>query len=263
MADVPEQTAGSERLPEWRTAIGVVIGGFGSFVVAGALVPFRGDLTSANVVLAMVIVVVLAAAVGGRSIGILGAFVSATSYDFFFTHPYGSLKIDRLADIETTVLLLVSALIVGEVTVRALRSNSSAAMARGNVRRIRRIAEQIAAGIEIREVVLCVRVELIGLLGLQGCEFETPPFRSLVPRLDRSGTIESAKRRLVDGQFALPPEGVELPVRGRGRTLGRLLLHPDPNVGVSIEQRLVAVALADQLATALVGTLPDGAGNAG
>jgi hypothetical protein len=40
-------------------------------------------------------------------------------------------------------------------------------------------------------------------------------------------------------------------VLGRGQTFGRLVLEPDPNVGVSIEERVVAVALSDQLGAAL------------
>ena len=39
-------------------------------------------------------------------------------------------------------------------------------------------------------------------------------------------------------------------VFGRGRQFGRLVLVPDPAVGVSIEERVVAVALADQLGAA-------------
>jgi hypothetical protein len=45
--------------------------------------------------------------------------------------------------------------------------------------------------------------------------------------------------------------GVRLPVVGGGQEIGSLLLDPDPNLGVTVEARLVAVALADQLGAAL------------
>jgi hypothetical protein len=45
--------------------------------------------------------------------------------------------------------------------------------------------------------------------------------------------------------------GVRLPVLGGGRQIGSLVLDPDPSIGVSLEERLVAVALADQLGAAL------------
>ena len=38
---------------------------------------------------------------------------------------------------------------------------------------------------------------------------------------------------------------------GRGKTFGRLVLVPDLSVGVSIEERIVAIALSDQLGAAL------------
>jgi hypothetical protein len=40
-------------------------------------------------------------------------------------------------------------------------------------------------------------------------------------------------------------------VLGRGKAFGRLVLVPDLSVGVSIEERVVAVALSDQLGAAL------------
>src|SRR5207248_4744242 len=75
-------------------AAGLVIAAFGPLAVSGLLVPFRDDLASANVVLVFVLVVVLGAAVGTRWSGALAAVVAAMSYDFFFTRPYQSLKIE-------------------------------------------------------------------------------------------------------------------------------------------------------------------------
>ena len=45
---------------------------------------------------------------------------------------------------------------------------------------------------------------------------------------------------------------------GRGREFGRLVLVPDLSVGVSIEERVVAVALADQLGSAFAADSPVG-----
>ena len=81
-------------------AIGLVIAAFGPLLVAGLLVPFRDDLASANVVLVFVLVVVFGAAVGTRWSGALSAVIAAMSYDFFFTRPYQSLKIDNANDVD-------------------------------------------------------------------------------------------------------------------------------------------------------------------
>ncbi len=50
-------------------------------------------------VLGLVVVVVSAAACGGWTSGAVAALIRAMSYDFFFTRPYESLKIDRGVDL--------------------------------------------------------------------------------------------------------------------------------------------------------------------
>ena len=55
------------------------------------------------------------AAVGGRAAGIVTALTAVVSFDFFHTQPYLSLAIDSRDDIETTVLLLVAAVLVGTI----------------------------------------------------------------------------------------------------------------------------------------------------
>src|SRR5437763_7128342 len=89
------------------TAVGVAIGTFGPLAVAALCIPLRGHVATANLALVFVLVVVAAGAAGGRLAGLAGAVVSTMAYDFFLTRPYGSLKIDRAADFETAVLLLV------------------------------------------------------------------------------------------------------------------------------------------------------------
>lgn len=232
-------------------ALGVAMGGFGPLVVSGALVPLRGHLNNANVALVFVLVVVVAAAAGGRWAGVVAAAVSTLSFDFFFTRPYLSLKIDRLADVETTLLLLVVGLVVGELVVWLHRGRRELHRGRDEIARLRRVAELVAKGAETEDVGHVVEAELIGLLSLRECEFDPAPVGAPLPRLERNGSIATLRRRFVAGEFALPAEGVELPVLGRGYQLGRFVLTPDPDVGVSIEERVVAVALADQFGAVL------------
>jgi hypothetical protein len=48
-------------------------------------------------------------------------------------------------------------------------------------------------------------------------------------------------------------------VWGLGRKLGRFVLRPTPGVGVTLEQQVVAVAIADQVGAVLACTLLDSA----
>ena len=106
------------------------------------------------------------------------------------------------------------------------------------------------------DVVRSVQTELIGLLSLRDCRYETEPYSSDLPRLERNGSIAGDHRRWIDGEYTLPAPGWRSPCSGGGGEFGRLVLVPDLSVGVSIEERVVAVALADQLGAALAADSP-------
>ena len=248
-----------DRLPEGPddrlVVAGLGLAALGPLVVASLLVTVRDHMARSNAALVFVIVVVLAAALGGRWAGVTAAVISAMSYDFFLTRPYGSLKIDELEDIVATVLLLAVGLIVGEVVVWAHRGHRQKKRGQDEITRLHRVAEQVAAGASAQDVLGSVRAELTDLLSLRACKFEQPPFGTPLPRLGRNGSIDIQRRRIVRGEFTLPAEGVEIPVLGRGRQVGRLVLEPDPEVGVSLEERIVAIAISDQLGAAVVAEL--------
>jgi Domain of unknown function (DUF4118) len=234
------------------TALGLLVGGLGPIAVAAALAPARDALGSTNVGLILVVVVVLAAVAGGRAAGALAAVMSALSFDFFHTEPYLSLSIASAEDVGTTLLLLAVGLIVGQVAQRAERSREEAEAGHSEIVRIHRMAEMTAQGRDPADVVAAAETELTALLGLAGCRFEAPASGPPRPRLERTGTIEGQTRHRAAGHgFELPEDGAELPVLAHGREVGRFVLDPTPGVGVTLEQRIVAVAIADQVGAAL------------
>jgi hypothetical protein len=236
-----------DRLPEGPddrlVVAGLGLAALGPLVVASLLVTVRDHMARSNAALVFVIVVVLAAALGGRWAGFTAAVISAMSYDFFLTRPYGSLKIDEVEDI------------VAEVVVWAHRGHRQKKRGQDEITRLHRVAEQVAAGASAQDVLESVRAELTDLLSLRACTFEQPPFGTPLPRLGRNGSIDIPRRRIVRGEFTLPAEGVEIPVLGRGRQVGRLVLEPEPDVGVSLEERIVAIAISDQLGAAVAAEL--------
>ncbi len=52
--------------------------------------------------------------------------------------------------------------------------------------------------------------------------------------------------------MGLPGKQVELVVQGYGRVFGRFLLTPTPGLPVTFDRRIIAVALADQVAAAFI-----------
>ncbi len=104
-------------------------------------------------------------------------------------------------------------------------------------------------------------IELTHLLSLRSCRFEQPPYGEPLQRLERSGVVILPKQLITVSRMGrhgleLPAEGVELPVLQRGREVGRFVLVPTPGEGASLEQRVVAVAVADQVGAALAAELP-------
>lgn len=237
--------------------LGLVIAGFGPLVVAGVLVPFRDEsIVSANVALVFVLVVVLAAAAGGAGSGVTAAVVSTFSFDFFFTHPYQSLKIDDVDDVGTAVLLLLIGLVVAWLVGFAHESRKRSERSEDDSERVHRVAELAASGVAIDELTAAVETELTELLGLVECRYEPGASMSQLPVIGRNGSLDGGRRRWVLSDLSLPEEGAEIRVLGRGRDLGRVVLVPDRDIGVAIQQRRFAVAITDQLGAALVDDAP-------
>lgn len=232
----------------------IAIGATAPVAAAVALIALRDVMRNANVALVLVVVVVAVAVVGGREAGAAAAVSSALSFDFFHTLPYLRLRIASGDDIETTVLLLAVGLVVGHLAASERRARRLAEASRGEIRRIYRVAAQGANGDDAADVILATQAELTELLRLRSCRFEAPPFSQRLQRVERSGVLSLRDYKLRREGFELPAGGIELPVLGRGNVLGRFVLEPMPGSGVSLEERVVAVALADQVGAVLAAT---------
>jgi hypothetical protein len=230
----------------------VALGGAAPIGVAAALVAVRDHLLNANVALILVLVVVLAAVGGGRTAGAVAAVSAALSFNFFHTVPYLTLEIDSADDVETTLLLLAVGLAVGQLASFRRHPLRSGERPADEIRRIHRVATVGEPGRHTSaDMIQTAQNELTELLGLRSCQFEAFPFTHPLPRLERSGVIAVMEYRGPDSGFAFPADGAELPVQGRGNLLGRFVLVPLPDTTVSLEQRVVAVAIADQVGAAL------------
>jgi K+-sensing histidine kinase KdpD len=235
-------------------AIGAAIGVFGALIIAALLVPFRDRLPNADMALALVVPVLVASVLGGRLAGAITAVVSALTFDFVFTQPYLSLRISNKDDVWTFIFLLIVAMVAAEVGIRGRRGGVAAKESRSELERLVRVAELSAGGAEVDDVVLSARAELIGLFDLDECIYEPEPSGDL-PRLGPRGALENTT--LVSwGDFILPTGGVEVPVRGRGRDLGRLVMYAEPATRAPLEKRLVAVAIADEVGLTLASSAP-------
>lgn len=240
------------KVPE-RVQIGVVTGLAAGLPVAlaGALVPFRTDVPNATIALGLAALVSVLAAIGSRQSAALAALSASLGFDLFHTQPYGSLAVHRAEDVETTVLLLVVGLIVGQLATRNRHHRRLVAATSHDLGRIHATAEMLATGAPPDQVVLAVANELTDLLHLRECRF-SPTFADRPgPFIERYGDVLWGAIRWDHVVNGLPGKEVTLVVEHQGLPLGRYVLLGQPGVSISTDQLVTAVALADQVGTAL------------
>ena len=216
---------------------------------AAALVPLRGHTSSANLALVLVLVVLAAAVLGGRLVGVVVGVVTALAFDFLLTVPYGSFSIDRGDDVLTTALLAAVGLIGGAMVERARRGERMAEVRGQEVERFQRRAELAASGEPAGRMIQRSAEELADLLSAVDVRYERGPAADGVTVLTHAGA------RVPSGPAVVGPDVVAVPVRAHGRDIGHfLVLLPAPHAGmaVPIDQRHAAVAIADQLGVGLL-----------
>jgi hypothetical protein len=220
------------------------------------LVPFRASFPNTDAALALILVVVAVAAIGHRLAGVLAALSAAAWFDFFLTRPYERFTITRSADIETTVLILVIGVAVTEIAVWGRRQHLTASRRAGYLEGINAAAEAVAVGGSPSTLIDQVCAQLTRLLGLRSCRFEYGVAGLGRPaRLLHDGRLTPADPAWDLERDGLPAD-TELLVENHGILQGRFLMRPQSGSRPTLEQRLVAVAFADQVGAALAAARP-------
>jgi hypothetical protein len=224
--------------------------GAGLAILLGAvMVPVRASFGAANAALVLTLLVVVAAVVGGRFAGGVTGVVAALSFNFFFTRPYLTMRVNDGRDVATIVLIVAIGLVVGEVS--AMRSRRGA-QARAHVvalRGLEAVTAHVAAGDTPKHLVEVIRSELVDGIGLADVRYDAGP--TVLPTLERSGHVRTPQLVHAGHGFALPVGGAAVPVTVEGSARGQLVVEGRTGVAVSIEQRRMIVAMADQLAICL------------
>jgi hypothetical protein len=240
-----------EKLRLHRDQIALVAAVVLPLCAAAVLVPFRSNFASTASALILVAVIVAVAALGNRVSGFVATLSATAWFDYFLTRPYERFAITRRADIETAVSLFVVGIIVTELAARNRHHHETAAEEADFVGLIHDVSELATSGASSRAVVERVRSELIGLLHLQGCRYESGSAREPMLQLEHDGRVFLGGRIWGVDQMGLPGPEIELLVQSQGRVLGRFVMTPTPGYEVSYERRVVAVAIADQVGASL------------
>lgn len=225
----------------------------GPLIVCAALVPFRHSFDNANAALLLVLVIVAVASFGIRPAGVLAAVSSAVWFDFFLTVPFNRFTIDNQDDIEATILLVVIGAAVTEIAIWGRRQQARASRQSGYLAGVMTTSQAIATDGSTAEVIDQVRTELTAVLRIDGCRFLAGGKHDRAPQLNRDGSVTRQDRLIKVERDGLPTDAeIELVVQHAGVVRGRFLLTAASRIArPDLEQRLVAVALADQVGAAL------------
>jgi K+-sensing histidine kinase KdpD len=246
-----------------RSAGPLLIAALAAPLLAAALLSLvRDEVHRSNAVLVLVLVVVAIGAGGSRVAGVAAAVSSMVWFDFFLTQPYLTFTIAQRDDVETAVLLTAVGVAVTEISLWGRRHQARASRREGYLNGVVGTAALVADGATPAPVVLDVIArQITEVLGVDRCVFEPGP-PGARPRLLQDGSVVRDGRTVNVDRSGLPTDDVlEIPVRRGGIAVGRFVVTATSWVAwTTVEQRLVAVTLADQAAAAVVVERPSQAG---
>lgn len=238
-------------LIERRLALGNLCGVAGPVVLAACLVPARSSFDGSAAALVFVALIVAVAILGSRVSGFLASAFSGLWFDFFLTRPYERFAISHRNDLETTISLFVVGIIVTELAARGRHHREIAVQEADHLAVVHELSEMVSMGVPAARVVERATEELIELLHLKRCSFE-----SGAPGANRTTVMSDGE--VVHGGFfwgvstmGLPGSEIDLPVHYGGKVLGRFVMVPTPGWPVALSRMIVAVSIAGQTGAAL------------
>ena len=232
----------------------VVGGAVAPLVLCAVVASVRDSITVTTAALGLVLIVVSAAATGDRVAGLVAALSCGAWFDFFLTEPYGSFTIDSADDVEITVLLVVIGALVSEVAIWGRRQQGRASVRAGYLNGVLATAESISLRDESPERLAShVADRIADVMDVTRCRFVLGSVHDTrYAVLERDGSL-TRNGHTVPVDRGLPTnEETALPVRAGSETLGYFLLtSASEQARPSMEQRRVAIILADQMAAVL------------
>ena len=215
---------------------------------AASFVPFRASFTNVGSALVLVALIEGMAIVGRRLGGLVATVSAAVWFDFFLAPPYERFTISHRPDLETTISLVVVGIVVTELAARSRRHRRLASDESVYVATLSKAAANVAAGVDSTQVIADTCATLTKILSLRECHFETEMGTPYAQIHDDGSVIHVGMRWPAD-DYGIPGPQSQITCRWRHEELGRFVVTPRPGVAVSQEQRVVAVAVVNVVAS--------------
>jgi hypothetical protein len=237
-----------DRLVHARNQVSLLAALIGPVVVGAVLVPFRSSYASTAAALTMVVVITPLAVFGNTAAGVVASVSGAVWFDFFLTRPYDRFEISHRHDLETTIAIFVVGLIITELAARSRHHWRAANDATQYVAMIHGIAELAATSVPVDVIIDQACVSLVSLLSLRSCRFDRFLSDPPLARVQSNGEVVNVGMRWPAREIGIPGPESEILAQWRGQVQGRFVLTPTRGAPVTLEQRIVAVALVDVVA---------------
>lgn len=250
--DRDSTTGGDDLFRRHRSLVLVAAAGLPALACV-LIAPFRASVENTNAALVLVLLVVAVASTGLRAAGLVAALSAALSFDFFLTAPFFRLAITDRSDVETAVLLVLVGTAVTEVALWGRRQQGRASSQQGYLNGVLQAVSSAAAGVDPAELSGVVAEQLRDVLDLDASVFTLDFGPATSTRLDQDGGVSRDGRPVDVDRQGLPTDTeIELLVQSAGVVQGRYLLTAATRIRQpTLEQRRIAVALADQVGAAL------------
>ena len=244
------------RIIERHRAAVVGAAALAPLVASALLAIFRGSLTASTDVLVLVLLVIAGASTGIRLAGIVAAVSSGVWFDFFLTRPYETLAIHDSNDVEAAVLLVLIGAAVTEVALWGHRQQSRANRRAGYLDGVLGTAEIVTLSEESPEILIAhVADQIKQILDVSRCRFVHGRVHDpRLPLLGHEGQVTRHGKHVDVDRDGLPTDDdIALEVTRSGAVVGHFLLTCASRIArPTLEQRKVAILLADQVGQVLV-----------
>ena len=233
-----------------RRALAYVVATVGTFTLAASLVPLRDDLTPLSVGFGFLLVVVVAAAVGGLGPGISASVLGFLTFNFLFLPPYDTFVIERGEYVVILFVFLALSILISALLAHATDRAEAAEDREEELRTLQSLSALLAATVPGPASYQPILERLVETFGFSsGCLYvqqakssELAPAATvgasaddLPPRWDPSSERASVER---------------LPLSVGGRNLGLLVVATERH-GLTAAESRVLRAFADQFALVL------------
>jgi two-component system sensor histidine kinase KdpD len=233
-----------------RRAAGYAVATLGTAVLTLSFLPVRSDITPLSKGFGFLVVVVVAAAVGGLGPGILASVLGFLIFNFFFLPPYNTFIIGRAEDVVILFVFLSLSILISALLARATERADAAEAREVELRTLQSLSAQLVAAVPGPETYESILSRLLHAFGFSaGSLFIQDPVSQ---ELRQRVTVGAASAEL-----ALRPDPAiqenpseRLPLSVGGRNLGLFLLRGERPALTPAESRVLR-AFCDQFALVL------------